>query len=92
MEYDINYESFPTAHMADAIRRYVENGIHPGGFMEAVLCNDLKGAINRADEINRFALRDIVNWFIWEFPANLWGSNKAYMAHLMKFTSKGEDL
>ena len=40
-------------HMWGAIVRYYENGIPPGGFLEAVINNDLREACARADEINR---------------------------------------
>ena len=43
-------------HMHGAVIRYVEDGIEPGGFLEAVLCNDLKGAVMRADAINKARL------------------------------------
>jgi large subunit ribosomal protein L9 len=36
--------------MIGGLRRYIENGIGPGDFLWAVLTNDLRGAIERADE------------------------------------------
>ena len=38
-----------TQQAVDAIKRYVEDGIPPGGFLEAVICNDLQNAVGLAD-------------------------------------------
>ena len=62
--------------MVAAVQRYVEHGIQPGGFLTAVICNDLVGAINRADEDNRENLTAIVGYFMWEVPAPAWGSEQ----------------
>lgn len=56
------YEDIPV-HLRDSITRYVEYKIQPGGFMTAVLNNDLKNAILRADAASRSALYLIVLWF-----------------------------
>ena len=69
----IDYTSLP-AHMRDGTRRYVEQGIPPGSFLEAVLCNDLKGAFERADDINRFMMLQWVRWLVMEAPSVSQGS------------------
>ena len=46
----------------------------PGDFLCAVLRNDLKDAVVRADHINLPLLRAIVVWLDTEAPANAWGS------------------
>lgn len=43
-----------------ALERYLNNGIMPGSFMTAVLENNLKEAIGRADMTNRSNLHNIV--------------------------------
>ena len=65
-------------HMHDAVIRYVEDGIEPGGFLEAVLCNDLKGAVMRADAINKARLFNWVEFVVWELPASCQGSVEKY--------------
>ena len=50
-------------HLQAGILRYVEHGVQPGGFLTAVLNNDLLGAFRRADPESRKAIPDIVNWF-----------------------------
>jgi hypothetical protein len=58
----------------DAVRRYVEEGIPPGGFVLACLENDLMAAINRADPANRECLQEIM-WMIYSaMPSTAHGS------------------
>ena len=61
-------------HTHDGIIRYVLFGISPGGFLTAVICNDLTESFGRADEENREALFDIVNWFYNCAPLSCWKS------------------
>jgi hypothetical protein len=64
-------------HMHGAIARYIERGIPPGSFLEAVLSNDLKGAVGRADHINRERIGDYVRFLYNDAPAGCWGSPEA---------------
>ena len=61
-------------HMHGAITRYIVDGFPPGDFLEAVLCNDLKGAVERADAENLAALAQWVKWLYGEVPYVCWGS------------------
>lgn len=70
------------AHTKQSIQLYVEKRIPPGGFLLAVLTNDLKGAVGRADEKNRRALPDIVKFLYNYIPARIWGDEKAVKQHL----------
>ena len=65
--------AIPDATIA-AIRRYVDHGIPPGGFLLAVLGNDLCEACARADDGNARALAAIVAYLYNETPAGCWGS------------------
>ena len=60
-------------HTKAALDRYVEHKMLPGGFLMAVLSNDLFGAVGRADSENLAALVDIVQYIYNELPANCWG-------------------
>lgn len=60
----------------EAIDRYVKDRIPPGGFLYAVLTNDLFEAVGRADERNRHALFDICNYIYNEIPLGCWGNSK----------------
>jgi hypothetical protein len=69
----IDYDSIPDLTM-DGLTRYVVQGIPPGGFLTAVICNDLKEAVGRADPQNTLALHSIVAYFYNETPSACWGS------------------
>lgn len=61
-------------HMVSGIRRYIDERIAPGGFLTAVICNDLSGAVGRADNTNLKNLPAFVGYFYNEAPATCWGS------------------
>jgi|TARA_R110000751_G_scaffold88936_1_gene175649 hypothetical protein len=61
-------------HILDSINRYVEHRLPPGGFVTAVLSNDLTGAFNAADTDSEAGIRDILKYVRWEIPAESWGS------------------
>ena len=65
----------------NAIRSYVENGIIPGGFLKAVLTNDLFGAFAHADSSNKEALSEICQYIYNEIPANCWGSKEILLKY-----------
>lgn len=68
------YDIPMTVH--DGLMRYLQNRVLPGGFLTAVLENDLAAAVLAADKDNLPALPNLVK-FIWnELPANAWGSKK----------------
>jgi hypothetical protein len=61
-------------HMHEGIIRYMENGIHPGDFMTAILADDLHGAIRLADHINMQWLKDWLHFMEDHLPADARGS------------------
>ena len=61
----------------NSIDRYVNHRIEPGGFVRAVLENDLKGAFGKADAYNRERMFEIVKYCYNEIPATCWGSKEA---------------
>ena len=69
----IKYGKLPE-HMRGAARRYVEEGIKPGGFLTAVLCNDLMEAYACADDINTASIRTWVLWLYNDAPSLCYGS------------------
>lgn len=65
-------------HMTDGLTHYILHGVKPGSFLCAVLCNDLKEAVVRADEVNRQRLLDYVHFLVqWTGP-DIWGSKEAF--------------
>ena len=56
------------------LKRYVKDRIHPGGFLIAVLENNLRKSFGQADKANREALFEIVCHCYNELPSICWGS------------------
>lgn len=62
--------------MEESIQDYIQHGIIPGGFLEAVICNNLKEAVGMADEENLRNLPAYVGFFYNQAPSPCWGSEK----------------
>ena len=58
----------------DSLDRYAEHGIPTGGFLRAVLANDLMEAFGRADTENRQDMFEIVGHVYNEMPSPCHGS------------------
>ena len=59
---------------------YIQTGVPMGGFLTAVVENDLANAVGRADAQNAAALRSIVMWIYNEAPSACWGSKEKVRA------------
>lgn len=75
-----NYTAIPS-HTQSALQRYVECGIMPGGFLQAVLSNDLMRAVNSADNYNRAAIPDIAKFVYNELPMAAHGSEEKIVSY-----------
>lgn len=64
------------AYMDEAILAYVNKGRIPGDFLQAVIGNDLKEAVGRADLENMKNLPAYVYYFYNETPTPCWGSRE----------------
>lgn len=64
----------------EAIQYYIDHGLEPGHFVSAVLKNDLREAVGRADAYNIQVIPHIVSWLYNEAPSNCWGSEEAFIA------------
>lgn len=73
-------QSTVPAHLHEGLLRYLHDRILPGGFMQAVLCNDLQQAVCRADPVSLAGLRALVEFLQWDCPAEAWGSRDAVLA------------
>jgi len=71
-----NYNKLPE-HMRESARRYVQEGVIPGDFLQAVLRNDLVRSFSNADDINIMHIRDWAHWLYNEAPSHCWGSHEA---------------
>lgn len=67
------YADIPV-HMQEAMKRYVLEGVEPGDFLTAVITNNLRNAVNRADAVNLPLLKTYVRWFYNVAPGNCHGS------------------
>ncbi len=85
-----NWGNIPE-HMREGIEAYVERGRPPGGFLRAVLTNDLHSAVQRADHINVNLLPDYVRFLYWEVPGNCWGSPENVKAWLAAKQAEREE-
>lgn len=61
----------------ETIVNYVNFGLPPGGFITAVLSNDLFGAIGRADAENLRDLHEICLFVYNKIPSECWGSRQS---------------
>src|ERR1017187_2246956 len=60
----------------ESLARYVQQGIPTGGFLRAVLSNDLMNAFGRADDQNAATLFHICAYIYNELPSACHGSEK----------------
>ena len=63
-----------SVEMQESFGRYVKHGIPTGGFLRAVLSNDLFDAMARADLENRDNLFNIVYYVAHNLPYESYGS------------------
>ena len=80
-------EFYIPEHMMGGIERYVNQGIPPGDFLRAVICNDLSGAVGRADDENIRNLPAYVAYFYNEAPGTCWGSIAKMVAWMERFAN-----
>jgi hypothetical protein len=64
------------AYMWGALERYLVHGIMPGGFLTAVLENDLVNSLGKADRVNQCMLKEWVGFVYMYVPAQAWGSKE----------------
>ena len=66
------------------IERYLEYGIRPGGFLTALLSNQLIETVQHADESNVKLITNWVRFVFWELPHEAVGSKEKVQAHIEK--------
>lgn len=65
-------------HMWNSVTRYFINHIAPGGFLTAVLSNQLMEAFDRADDVNAAAMRDWCAFLYNYAPSSSYGSPELF--------------
>jgi hypothetical protein len=75
----IHYTDINTGNnlLDESLENYLVHGFEPGGFLTAVLANDLHMAVGRADYWNRDNLPHIVKEVTFKMPSIAWGSYAA---------------
>ena len=74
----------------ESLQAYFNDGRPTGGFLEAVLCNDLRESFGRADDTSVMELPGLVAW-LWNYaPAGAWGSVDRVNNHLRTMSEKRE--
>ncbi len=64
--------------LVSSVDRYVLRGVPTGSFLEAVISNDLREAMARADEGSRACLFELVTYLHNDCPGGCWGSPERY--------------
>lgn len=78
-----DYHRIPP-HMMEGLIAYRDSHIPVGGFLQAIIGNNLTEAVARADDTNLWIIPIYVSWFRWEMPADAWGNSKAYIAWIQR--------
>ena len=68
----------------EGLREYGLHHVSPGGFLHAVLCNNLHEAVCRADVESLAAIRQIVLYVYNAMPSPCWGSPENVEAWLKR--------
>jgi hypothetical protein len=63
-------------HLKESLHGYARYKVPTGGFLRAVLANDLVGAFSKGDKESLAALKDIASYVYNELPSDCWGSYK----------------
>jgi hypothetical protein len=61
-------------NMRPELLRWIEDGIRPGDFLNAIIENDLYRTFNIADDENIFRIQSYVKFFYNCTPIGCWGS------------------
>jgi hypothetical protein len=72
---EANWSLIPL-YMQDGLRRWIMDGIRPGGFLCAVLENNLKESFMRADMTNKRCIDSYVEFLYTYAPSGCWGSKE----------------
>lgn len=78
-----DYHLIPERIMSN-LTYYVKGEEAPGGFLYAVLCNNLFSAVSRADEEMKPLIPLLVMYINWEVPAGCHGSPEIVKAWMNK--------
>ena len=86
-----DYSRLPE-HCREGMKRYIEHGIIPGDFLQAVICNKLVESFAIADDTNIKRLFDYTDFLYNEVPTSAWGSEKKMLEWANGFQPQKPDL
>lgn len=69
-------EAGVASHLRAGLARYLVDHVKPGGFLSAVLKNDLATAVMHADEFSLANIREVVAFLKTMAPPDSWGSQE----------------
>ena len=70
------FNEYVPEHTQHALENYIIHGLQPGGFVTAVLCNNLIKAASSCDHLNQQYLSDIAKWVFHAAPIGCWGDER----------------
>ena len=74
------------------LARYIMRGVPPGGFLRAIIKNDLMGAVARADDdVSLNDIRGLVHFLYFCCPAPCYGSPQKFEAWIRKGGRRGPE-
>ncbi len=73
-----------TEQSKESLYNYFVHGFEPGGFMTAVLSNDLFGAVGRADSVNTDLISQYARWIENRAPYGSYGDRETVKGWLRK--------
>lgn len=77
-------------HLQGGLRRYIEQGVRPGGALWGILCNGPAfDVVMHCDEIALAALRDIYRFLYNYAPGACWGMRQVCEAWIQRHGSEG---
>lgn len=83
----VDYSAIPERIMSNLLY-YVKGEEFPGGFLYAVLCNDLFRAVGCADKEMKTLIPLLVHYIHWEVPSGCHGSPEIVKAWMEKTKRK----
>ena len=75
-EFLLAADHYDVGHAGMSLWRWIEKRTDPGGFLTAVLCNDLAKAVDKADDRNVELIPNFVRLLYNFAPADCWGSEQ----------------
>ena len=90
MEYTFRNWYIPE-RMMGGLERYIDKGIPPGDFLQAIIENNFVEACSRADDENLMNLQAYAAYLYNKIPRSAWGSEKTMKCWMEMHRKKMEE-